>query len=87
MFEARIVSPRGSLYFAAEATPYDLETLSMHLRDLASEAEDEDVYLEVRVDDADGAAPAVSAWLRQLAEAGVHVSRVPVPRHPPDVAA
>ena len=29
MLEARIVSPRGSLYVAAGATPYGLETLRL----------------------------------------------------------
>ena len=37
MLEARIASPRGSLYFAAEATPYDLEMLRLYVRDLAPE--------------------------------------------------
>jgi hypothetical protein len=87
MFEARIVSRRGSLYFAAELTPYDLETLHMHIRALAPEAEDEDIRLEVHVDAADAAAPVLSAWLWRLAKAGVQVSRLPVTRHPPDVAA
>ena len=34
MLEARIESPRGSLYYAAEATPYDLEMLRLYVRDL-----------------------------------------------------
>ena len=77
MLEARIVSPHGSLYVAAEATPYDLETLRLHLRALTPEAAD--VQLEVRVDEADVIVPALSAWLRELADAGVQVTHVPVP--------
>jgi hypothetical protein len=80
MLEARIVSPRGSLYFAAEATPYDLETLRLHLRAFTPKAAD--VQLEVRVDEADAIVPALLAWLRQLADAGVQVTRSPV-RVPP----
>jgi hypothetical protein len=76
MLEARIVSPRGSLYVAAEATPYDLETLRLHLRALTPEAAD--VQLEVRVDETDAIVPALSAWLRELADAGVQVTHVPV---------
>jgi len=76
MLEARIVSPRGSLYVAAEATPYDLETLRLHLRALSPEAGD--VQLEVRVDDADVIVPALSAWLRKLAATGVQVTHVPI---------
>jgi len=75
MLEARIVSPHGSLYVAADATPYDLETLRLHLRALTPEAAD--VQLEVRVDEADTIVPALSAWLRELADAGVQVSHVP----------
>ena len=76
MLEARIVSPHGSLYVAAEATPYDLETLRLHLRALTPEAAD--VQLEVRVDEADAIVPALSAWLRELADAGVQVTHLPV---------
>ena len=34
MLEARIESPRGSLYYASEATPYDLELLRLYVHDL-----------------------------------------------------
>jgi len=34
MLQAWISSPRGSLYFAAEATPYNLEHLRAHVRAL-----------------------------------------------------
>jgi hypothetical protein len=73
MLEARVVSPIGSLYFAAEATPYDLENLRMHIRDLMPRAGDGRV--EVRVTARDSVV-GLSAWLRQLAGAGVHVTRV-----------
>jgi hypothetical protein len=36
MLEARIVSPRGSLYLAAEATPYDVQELRDHVRALCT---------------------------------------------------
>ena len=74
MLEARIKSPKGSLYFAAEATPYDLELLRLHVRDLtprnASSA-----HVVVRVDDRDPAVAAIADWLWQLAGTGVHVAR------------
>ena len=34
MLEAQIVSPRGSLYIAAEATRYDVQQLRSHVRSL-----------------------------------------------------
>ena len=49
MFQARIVSPRGSLYFAAEATPYDLENLRSHVQDLQSPRA-RDVRVELSLD-------------------------------------
>lgn len=74
MLEARIESPKGSLYFAAEATPYDLEMLQLHVRDLRPPAAS-DVRLEVTVDERDPVAPAIAAWLTQLAASGVRVAR------------
>jgi len=42
----------------------------------------------VRVDEADTIVPALSAWLRELADAGVQVTHVPVcVIHFPEVAA
>src|SRR6185369_7454588 len=49
MFHARIVSPRGSLYLAAEATPYDLENLRTHVHDLRM-TENANTRLELRID-------------------------------------
>ena len=76
MLEARIASPRGSLYFAAEATPYDLEMLQLYVRDLAPpEKSAGALSLEVKVDDGDPAAPVIASWLAQLAATGVQVAR------------
>ena len=79
MLQARIVSTRGSLYFAAEATPYDLENLRTHIRDLQM-AKASDVRLELSLDRGGGddvMALQVSAWLRRLAADGVQVSLRP----------
>jgi hypothetical protein len=76
MLEAHIQSPRGSLYYAAEATPYDLEMLRLYVRDLTPATRRfGDLRLEVAVDDADPAAPIVARWLYQLAATGVNVAR------------
>jgi hypothetical protein len=77
MLEARIESPRGSLYYAAEATPYDLEMLRLYVRDLTPTTRRlGELRLEVAVDDADPAAPVVRRWLYQLAASGVNVARM-----------
>lgn len=78
MFHARIVSPRGSLYFAAEATPYDLENLRTHVRDLQTPRAT-DVLLEFSVDGAPDTLVdmQVSAMLKQLADEGIRVSLCP----------
>lgn len=75
MLEARIASPRGSLYFAAEATPYDLEMLRSYVRDLTPDHATGKLSLEVKVDDGDAAAPVIASWLAQLAATGVRVAR------------
>ena len=75
MLEARIESPKGSLYFAAEATPYDLEMLRQYVRDLAPLKQVGALRLEVCVDEHDPAAPVIASWLGQLAASGVHVAR------------
>lgn len=77
MLEASIVSPRGSLYFAAEATPYDLEILRLHITALAPDDDLNLVCVRVSVD-ASVVTPAVARWLRQIAAAGVHVQGMPV---------
>jgi hypothetical protein len=71
MLEARIIAPRGSLYYAGEATPYDLETLRQHVRDFAEQPGDE-ITLEIGIDD-DPGRPFVTAWLKLLSNAGVRV--------------
>ncbi len=76
MLQARIISTRGSLYFAAEATPYDLENLRTHIRDLQT-TKPSDVRLELSLDRhtaGDVKSMQVSAWLRRLAADGVQVS-------------
>jgi len=78
MLQARIVSKRGSLYFAAEATPYDLENLRTHIREFQT-SKAKDVRLELSFDRMkDGAMDLhVSAWARRLASEGVQVSFLP----------
>ena len=76
MLQARIISTRGSLYFAAEATPYDLENLRTHIRDLQT-TKPSDVRLELSLDRHvadDAKSMQMSAWLRRLAADGVQVS-------------
>ena len=75
MLEARIQSPRGSLYYAAEATPYDLEMLRMYLRDFMPGTRVSDLRLEVKVDDGDPVASVIARWLGQVAATGVRVAR------------
>jgi hypothetical protein len=78
MLHARIVSTRGSLYFAAEGTPYDLENLRTHIRDLQS-SKARHVRLELSLDRADDPTSVVmSAWLRRLAADGVQVNLSPM---------
>jgi hypothetical protein len=72
MLEARITAPRGSLYYAADATPYDLETLRQHLREYCPARGGEDVTLELTVDDGP-AGPIVAEWLRGVLAAGLHI--------------
>ena len=77
MLQARIVSTRGSLYFAAEGTPYDLENLRTHIRDFQS-SKSRDVRLELSLDRGDNSMGVrMSAWLRRLADDGVEVNLCP----------
>ncbi len=75
MLEARIESPKGSLYFAAEPTPYDLEMLRLHVRDLTPRNTRGTLKLEVTWDDGDPAAAVVAAWLGRLAATGIQIER------------
>lgn len=73
MFHARIVSPRGSLYLAAETTPYDLENLRTHVHDLRAA---DDTRLELRIDrpSTTAAYRRVSTFLEQLEAEGVRTT-------------
>lgn len=77
MLEARFESPRGSLYFAAEATPYDLEMLQLYVHDLTMGGRRRDLRLEVTLDEHDPAAPVITRWLGELAARGVAIVRTP----------
>ena len=84
MLEAHIVSPRGSLYYAGDAHPYDLEMLWEHVRDARGEADTGDVHLELLIND-DGVDPSVTSWVRRLGAAGIHVQMLFVRQpSPPD---
>jgi hypothetical protein len=82
MMEAHIVSPRGSLYYAGDSHPYDLELLWEHVRDAGSDANGRDIHLELILDDA-LIEPGLSAWVHKIAAIGVQVqllfSRTPAP--------
>jgi hypothetical protein len=82
MLHARIVSQHGSLYFAAEATPYDLESLRTHVHDFQS-SDVKAVRLELSVDEATQGLMEgpITALLRTLAAEGVQV-RLIVPPNP-----
>jgi hypothetical protein len=71
MLEAQIIAPRGSLYYAAEATPYDLAMIRQHLRECPRGREGH-VTLELTVDDGPARA-IVAAWVGSLTDAGYHV--------------
>jgi hypothetical protein len=75
MLEARIESPRGSLYYAAEGTRRDLEMLRLHVRDLTPRSARGDLRLEVTLDESDPAASMIASWLGQLAATGVQVKQ------------
>ena len=72
MLEARIVSPRGSLYYAGESHPYDFETLWEHVRDVTCDSDGRQVELELVVDD-EGIDADVSSWIHKITANGVQV--------------
>jgi hypothetical protein len=74
MFEARIIADRGTLYYAAEATPYDLETLREHLRSCRCERRG-DVTLELTLDGSGRSI--VAAWIGAVMNAGYQVRVLP----------
>src|SRR5262249_35984252 len=70
MLQAWIVSPRESLYFAAEATPCNLATLRRHVRRMQRH-----VGVPLRLSLSFGVGtPEVSAFLQLLASEGVVVT-------------
>jgi hypothetical protein len=74
MFHARIVSPHGSLYLAAEATQYDLENLRTHVDDVRTRARSQ-TRLELSLDTANEAIrKRVATLLQQLEAKGVQVT-------------
>ncbi len=73
MIEAHIIGPRGSLYYSAPTTPYDLENLRTHVRDVDT-ASPSDVRVELTFHRSGRRlAPAVSRLIRQLAAKGIAV--------------
>src|SRR5262245_8779126 len=83
MLEAHIVSPRGSLYYAGESDPYDLEMLWEHVRDAGGEIGGHGIQIELRVDD-DGIEPPVSAWIHRVTAIGAQVQLLFMRSHAPD---
>ena len=82
MFHARIVSPHGSLYLAAEATQYDLENLRTHVDDARARARAE-TRLELSLDaPSDAVRLRVATLLQQLEAKGVHVTMNSAPSVP-----
>ena len=76
MLEAHITGPRGSLYYSAPVTPYDLENLRTHVRDAQARSPRE-VHVDVTLDrSGDHVDLAVTALLWDLAARGVAVSVV-----------
>ena len=74
MLQAWITAPRGSLYFAAPATAYNLETLRTHVRALRDEDASR-TCLAMSIGCAeDGTAVAkVAAFVTELTLEGIHV--------------
>jgi hypothetical protein len=72
MLEARITSPRGSLYYSGESHPYDFETLWEHVRDVTGDLDGRHVQLELVIDD-EGIDTQVSSWIHKVTANGVQV--------------
>jgi hypothetical protein len=74
MFHARIVSPHGSLYLAAEATQYDLQNLRTHVDDARTRSRAE-TRLELSLDaPSEAVRQRVATLLQQLEAKGVQVT-------------
>src|SRR5437899_697563 len=75
MLEARIVSPRGPLYIAADATPYDVQQLRSHVRALRTgHRGDARLALHLGPETRARVASLVAALAARLADEGVVVS-------------
>ena len=75
MLEAHIIGPRGSLYYSAPATPYDLENLRTHVRDANSASPNHKVRVELTLDRDDrGLEGQLSNLVRELTSKGIAVS-------------
>jgi hypothetical protein len=74
MLEAQIISARGSLYLAAEATPYDVQELRSHVRALCTPARDVRVTLRLDPNARARVGDLVTALAAGLAREGVNVS-------------
>ena len=73
MIEAHISGPRGSLYYSAPSTPYDLENLRTHVRE-ADSVSPRQVHVELRLDRSDRAlAPEVLGLVREFMSRGIAV--------------
>jgi hypothetical protein len=73
MIEAHISGPRGSLYYSAPTTPYDLENLRTHVRE-ADSVSPHEVHVELRIDRADRAlAPNFTSLVREFISRGIAV--------------
>lgn len=73
MIEAHIVGPRGSLYYSAPTTPYNLENLRTHVRD-ADAASPRQVRVELTIHGVGRTlAPGVSNLIRDLTAKGIAV--------------
>ncbi len=72
MLEAHIVSSRGSLYYAGDTHPYDLEMLWEHVRGAGGEPTEHDVHIELLLD-GDAIPEPLSVWIHNVAGIGAHV--------------
>ncbi len=74
MIEAHIIGPKGSLYYSAPATAYNLENLRSHVRDANNSASPHQVHVELTLDRVDYAlAPKVSTLVREFTSKGITV--------------
>ena len=75
MIEARIVSPKGSVYIATEATPYDVQQLRSHVRALGTgDARELSLTLRISPTTRPHVADLVIALAEKLGREGIWVS-------------